>query len=910
MKALEKDRNRRYATANGLAADLRRYLDDEPVLACPASVWYCFGKFAKRNKVALLTGALVALMFVLSSLISTWQAVRARRAEGLAQTRLAAETKARGRAAKEAAKATAISGFLQQMLGSANPENAKATDYTVRQLLDDFSAGLGDQLAGQPEVEVEVRLTMGGVYTRLIVHDQAEFHLKRAIDLARGAFGSENEKLAECLVEYAYLHIGSRRFEESEKAISEALRICRLNGTRQTLYMKALWIQQHLHVHQRRFTEAEAITQEALRVAGESPGVEFAVLANILHRYAELFCDRQEYATAEPWARRGIEMHRRVHGDVHPETGWALWALGRALEGQGKLAEAELALREAVEIFLQKYGAEYSCTKDALSQLKQNLKAQGKSAELAALSLKLVDDAKRRASGEEAEDWFRRAQLRVDREQWGAALIAYEEAVELSSESGPRTDTGLQVMEAGRAAAEAGKRDAATKLYRLAARVFTEAVAANRADPAAPVDLSGCFVRLGHHYRILAYQQWRLREYAEARDSFDASSDVFRRQLDVTNVPIDVATALEARAVNSLCIGRLWEAEARGDEALKSYQEALARYETLLTERIEHDIDPGWVNNYHGEFAQVLEQAGTPEDALRIAPKLRSNPRLDADGLFGLARCHYLIARLLQRGENTPQAESQRDEAIASYWATIDRCRAAICFKPDSAAAHNNLAWWLATCPDPKFRDPVSAVELAKKAVELDSSGAEDHFRLGFALNALGKPEEAIRSYCKALEVDPNHARCRRVLGLLLATCPDAKLRDPRLAVVHVLKAVELEPRSAEGLQVLGWVQYRAGAWRESIVALEKSCKLQEGGEGDFGQWIVLALAHARLALQADIPPDERQYHEAQSRRLYEQADRQINQSWPVRPGHEWGKLIWDFREEARELIATEQARK
>src|SRR5206468_6704418 len=61
MKALEKDRNRRYETANGLAADLRRYLDDEPVQACPPSVRYRFGKFARRNKVALLTAGVVSL---------------------------------------------------------------------------------------------------------------------------------------------------------------------------------------------------------------------------------------------------------------------------------------------------------------------------------------------------------------------------------------------------------------------------------------------------------------------------------------------------------------------------------------------------------------------------------------------------------------------------------------------------------------------------------------------------------------------------------------------------------------------------------------------------------------------------------------------------------------------------------
>ncbi len=64
MKALEKDRNRRYETANGLAADLRRYLDDEPVQACPPSAWYRFGKFARRNKTALTTATLVAVAMV------------------------------------------------------------------------------------------------------------------------------------------------------------------------------------------------------------------------------------------------------------------------------------------------------------------------------------------------------------------------------------------------------------------------------------------------------------------------------------------------------------------------------------------------------------------------------------------------------------------------------------------------------------------------------------------------------------------------------------------------------------------------------------------------------------------------------------------------------------------------------
>src|SRR5438445_5423958 len=61
MKALEKDRNRRYETASSFAADVQRYMHDEPVLACPPSAWYRFRKFARRNKAALAVGAVMAL---------------------------------------------------------------------------------------------------------------------------------------------------------------------------------------------------------------------------------------------------------------------------------------------------------------------------------------------------------------------------------------------------------------------------------------------------------------------------------------------------------------------------------------------------------------------------------------------------------------------------------------------------------------------------------------------------------------------------------------------------------------------------------------------------------------------------------------------------------------------------------
>jgi WD40 repeat protein len=85
MKALEKDRNRRYETANGLAIDLQRYLADEPVQACPPSAWYRFRKFARRNKVLLSTAAVVAVTMLVAGTTVTWKWWDAERARDEAQ---------------------------------------------------------------------------------------------------------------------------------------------------------------------------------------------------------------------------------------------------------------------------------------------------------------------------------------------------------------------------------------------------------------------------------------------------------------------------------------------------------------------------------------------------------------------------------------------------------------------------------------------------------------------------------------------------------------------------------------------------------------------------------------------------------------------------------------------------------
>ncbi len=225
MKALEKDRTRRYETATGLAADIEHYLNHEPVAACPPSTSYRLAKFARRNKAILLPVAAVALALVIGLVASTWQLVRATKAERRAQQE---STRSR----TEASRANAVVALLSEMLASANPDEAKGADYKVRELLDDFSRNLDDQLQDQPEVEATVRATIGNAYRRLALPEKAEPHLQAALDLRRRVFGGEHEMVAESLLDYSFnCWERDRQSAEAVAMTREALAICHKSDT-------------------------------------------------------------------------------------------------------------------------------------------------------------------------------------------------------------------------------------------------------------------------------------------------------------------------------------------------------------------------------------------------------------------------------------------------------------------------------------------------------------------------------------------------------------------------------------------------------------------------------------------------------------------------------------------------------
>jgi superkiller protein 3 len=177
--------------------------------------------------------------------------------------------------------------------------------------------------------------------------------------------------------------------------------------------------------------------------------------------------------------------------------------------------------------------------------------------------------------------------------------------------------------------------------------------------------------------------------------------------------------------------------------------------------------------------------------------------------------------------------QGKLDEAIVSF-------RKAIEIDPRIAVAHNNLAWVLT---DQGKLD--EAIASFRKTIELDPKSAVNRYNLAVLLSRQGRPDEAIAAYHKAIEIDPKYARAYHGLAWLLATCPDAKLRDQKLAVELAKKAVELAPKAGSFWTTLGVANYRAGNWKGAVAALDKSMGLRQGGNGN--DWFFLAMAHWQM---------------------------------------------------------------
>ncbi len=353
-KALEKAPARRYESAAALAADLRRHLDDRPIVARPPSTSYRLSKFARRNRL-VVTGAACAFGALLLGLAGTaWQAVEAADQRDIARESLADEEAARVAALAALERESRASEWYRDLLERAAPE-AEGRDARLVTVLDRACAELPGRLAGLPDVEAEVRSTVGRTYARLGRMPEAERELRGALSLyparmetrileTRGVLGqvlvARDRDLGE-----AEEHLRAAFDGLAAAADPGNVLVPELAGSLGTLALRA-----------GRTAEAEALLMRALADRGDRPSPEtvsyqlaLGGLLSGLGRFEEA---------------RGIEEAAHaaaldIHGPRHPTTLAATANLAGTLVGMGDLERALPLMREALEIGITVQGEEH-----------------------------------------------------------------------------------------------------------------------------------------------------------------------------------------------------------------------------------------------------------------------------------------------------------------------------------------------------------------------------------------------------------------------------------------------------------------------------------------------------------------------------------------------------------------------
>ena len=396
-KALEKDKARRYASAAGMAADIQRYLNDDPIAARPPSVTYQLQKFARRHK-ALVSGIAAVFVVLIAGIIASMlEAERARRAEQVATT--------------QAATAKAVNDFLQDDLlaqasasNQARPDTKPDPDLKVRTALDRAAARIEGKFAKQPLVEASIRQTIGNTYHDLGLYPDAQRQMERAFELWLHVLGEERRETLTSMQTLAELYHDEGRYEQAELLYSRVLEGRRhLLGEENPDTLDAMDDLAGLYTDQGKYKQAEPLFIKALDVQRRRLGDEHADTLTSITNLAHLYDQQSKYAQAEPLFAKVLEVRRRLLGPEHPLTLLSMNNLGVAYRNQGKYAQAEPLFTEVLDVDRRVLGSEHPTTLTIMNNLGVTYRNQGKFAQAEPLFTEVLE-ARRRLLGLEHPD--------------------------------------------------------------------------------------------------------------------------------------------------------------------------------------------------------------------------------------------------------------------------------------------------------------------------------------------------------------------------------------------------------------------------------------------------------------------------------------------------------------------------
>jgi non-specific serine/threonine protein kinase/serine/threonine-protein kinase len=356
MKAMEPDRSHRYETANGLASDLRRHLNHEPVVARPRSTRYRVRKFVRRHRTGVITAGAVSVAVLASAILAVVGFVRA--------------TQAEHRAAQEAAAAQAVTEFLVVTFRMVDSMRLRGEPLTAREVLDRGVDRVKSELSEQPVLQARIMYTLGMVQHTLGFLEPARSLLEQARRQREREFGPRDLSVAETLNALGDVARDKGDFDDADRLYREALTIREsLLGTEHIDVATTLGGLAALRVRQGRLEDAESLYRRVVALDERVRGPDDLRTLRDLRGLGAVYYSTGRYDEAEPLWRRTLEMQERLLGSDHSDVGSTLQNLGALYWKLGRYGEALPLYNRARSIYENVLGPDHMRFGEVLNNL-------------------------------------------------------------------------------------------------------------------------------------------------------------------------------------------------------------------------------------------------------------------------------------------------------------------------------------------------------------------------------------------------------------------------------------------------------------------------------------------------------------------------------------------------------------
>jgi eukaryotic-like serine/threonine-protein kinase len=387
MMAIRKEPTRRYPSVDELAADIKRYDNRAPVIACRDTWRYRTEKFLRRHSAGVAAGgALVALL----AAFAVTMGVQMRR---VAQSQAVAE--------EERNRSGEMARFLVGLFKDSDPSESRGEKMTAREILDRGAQRIAS-LSNQPAEQATLMETIGRAYLGIGSPAQARPQIEASLAARRKLFPGNHAATAASLSALGHLELADGKLDKAQAAFDEALgmnehlfgkdhlavaaslqdvgELAKMKGdlpAAQSALQRSLAMYSKLsgressaassvmnelaQVMERRgdFAAAEDLYRRAIEIDRASLGTDHPQVAHNLHNLAVVLQERGDLAGARPFFEQSLIMFRKVLGEKHPDTIEALGNYGRYLQERGELAEGEKILREALALDREVRGADH-----------------------------------------------------------------------------------------------------------------------------------------------------------------------------------------------------------------------------------------------------------------------------------------------------------------------------------------------------------------------------------------------------------------------------------------------------------------------------------------------------------------------------------------------------------------------